>query len=211
MAYSFNGTTQYLSISSSPISGLPVTLSCWFYPNNITQNNALVSISNISSTDFIMINAAGAVAGDPLRSQRTSALGTVFADSSAYTANQWNHMAGVLYDFTAISYLNGAAFTATSAISTSLSLNAFTIGARRNNNSISGYSNGIIADVGIWNIALTSSEITSLSKGISCRLIRPQSLVFYAPLIRDLVDEKGGLIITNNNSTSVANHPRLYY
>ena len=69
---------------------------------------------------------------------------------------------------------------------------------------------GKIAEVGIWNAALTTAEIASLASGIICDKIRPQSLVFYAPLVRDLIDQKGGLPITNNNSATVANHPRIY-
>jgi hypothetical protein len=45
---------------------------------------------------------------------------------------------------------------------------------------------------------------------MTCDKIRPQSLVFYAPLVRNLVDTKGGLTITNNNSATVADHPRIY-
>ena len=70
--------------------------------------------------------------------------------------------------------------------------------------------NGDIAEVGIWNIALTADEIASLAKGITCDKIRPQSLVFYAPLVRNLQDVKGGLTITNNNGATVSNHPKVY-
>jgi len=70
--------------------------------------------------------------------------------------------------------------------------------------------NGLIAEVGIWNVALTVAEIASLAKGITCDKVRPQSLVFYAPLVRDLSDQKGGRAITNNNGATVANHPRIY-
>ncbi len=70
--------------------------------------------------------------------------------------------------------------------------------------------NGLIAEVGLWNVALTAEEIASLAKGMTCDKVRPQSLVFYAPLVRNLVDAKGGLTITNNNSATVANHPRIY-
>jgi len=69
---------------------------------------------------------------------------------------------------------------------------------------------GLIAEVGIWNAALTADEIASLAAGMTCDKVRPQSLVFYAPLVRDLVDVKGGLTITNNNTATVANHPRVY-
>ena len=62
----------------------------------------------------------------------------------------------------------------------------------------------------MWNAALTDAEIASLAKGYKPTRIRPQSLVFYAPLIRDLQDTRGSLAITNNNSATVANHPRVY-
>jgi hypothetical protein len=71
------------------------------------------------------------------------------------------------------------------------------------------FFSGTIAEVGIWNVALTTAEIASLAKGMTPDKIRPQRLVFYAPLVRDLVDAKGGLTITNNGAT-VANHPRVY-
>ncbi len=69
---------------------------------------------------------------------------------------------------------------------------------------------GQIAEVGIWNVALTDAEIASLADGMTCDKVRPQSLVFYAPLVRDLQDVRGGLTITNNNTATVANHPRVY-
>ena len=70
--------------------------------------------------------------------------------------------------------------------------------------------NGDLAEVGIWNAALTAAEIASLAKGMTCDKVRPQSLVFYAPLIRNLQDVRGGLTITNHNTATVANHPRVY-
>ncbi|MFN5250967.1 MAG: LamG domain-containing protein [Bacteroidota bacterium] len=72
------------------------------------------------------------------------------------------------------------------------------------------FFNGTIAEVGIWNSALTQPEIASLADGMTCDKVRPQSLVFYAPLVRDLIDQKGGLTITNNNGATVATHPRVY-
>lgn len=69
---------------------------------------------------------------------------------------------------------------------------------------------GRVAEVGIWNVALTAAEIASLADGMTCDKVRPQSLVFYAPLVRDLQDVRGGLTITNNNAATVATHPRVY-
>jgi hypothetical protein len=69
---------------------------------------------------------------------------------------------------------------------------------------------GDIAEPAIWNAALTAAEIASLAKGMTPDKIRPQNLVFYAPLVRNLQDVRGGLTITNNNGATVANHPRVY-
>lgn len=62
----------------------------------------------------------------------------------------------------------------------------------------------------MWNVALTAAEIASLADGMTCDKVRPQSLVFYAPLVRDLIDVTGGEIFTNTNGATVANHPRVY-
>jgi hypothetical protein len=69
---------------------------------------------------------------------------------------------------------------------------------------------GKIAEVGIWNAALTAAEVASLAKGMTCDKVRPQSLVFYAPLVRELIDQKAARAITNNNAATVADHPRIY-
>ena len=72
------------------------------------------------------------------------------------------------------------------------------------------FGNGQYAEIGVWHEPLTAAEIASLAKGMTCDKVRPQNLVFYAPLVRDLNDQKGGLVITNNNGATVANHPRVY-
>jgi hypothetical protein len=56
---------------------------------------------------------------------------------------------------------------------------------------------------------LNSAEITALARGFTADQIRPQSLSFYAPLVRDLQDVRGGLAITNNNGATAATHPRI--
>ena len=88
-------------------------------------------------------------------------------------------------------------------------MDEYLVGARRAT-TIALHYTGRIADAAIWNVALTAAEIASLADGMTCDKVRPQSLVFYAPLIRDLQDVRGGLTITNNNTATVANHPPVY-
>lgn len=130
------------------------------------------------------------------------------------TANTWNHFAASTAsastnDFKI--YANGTqginqitVNTLTSAITNAI---VPQINGRNGANNLSTFS---AAEVGIWNAALTDAEVASLAKGMTCDKVRPQSLVFYAPLIRDLQDARGGLAITNNNGATVANHPRVY-
>jgi hypothetical protein len=130
----------------------------------------------------------------------------------------WNHIAMVFNgtlsgDANRIKgYLNGI------QISLSFSGNGG-IPARTSNNSaldsyrigkISTYwSSGDFAELGMWQASLTAEEVASLAKGMTCDKVRPQSLVYYTPLIRDIQDLARGMTLTDTNST-VANHPRIY-
>ena len=121
------------------------------------------------------------------------------------------HYAGVFESSTSrTAYINGVVgATNTTNIGSQNAANTITIGARWNG-SLGNYYNNDISEVGIWNVALTAAEIASLAGGMTCDKVRPQSLVFYAPLVRNLQDVKGGLTITNNNTATVAAHPRVY-
>lgn len=128
--------------------------------------------------------------------------GRLSYNTNAYSINTKYHAAAVFESATVINaFFNGEVGIVASASNNSgpTGINKINIGA-----------NGLVAEVGLWNVALTAAEIASLAKGMTPDKIRPQSLVFYAPLVRDLVDQKGGLTITNNNGATVANHPRIY-
>lgn len=68
---------------------------------------------------------------------------------------------------------------------------------------------GRISEAAIWNVVLTNAEITQLGQRMKPMRIRPQSIVFYTPLVRELIDLRGGLTGTATG-TSVAEHPRVY-
>jgi hypothetical protein len=71
------------------------------------------------------------------------------------------------------------------------------------------WSTGDFAELGMWQATLAAEEVASLAKGMTCDKIRPQSLVYYTPLIRDIQDLARGMTLTNTDTT-VANHPRVY-
>lgn len=206
MAYSFaSASSQYLSATASSWS-LPLTISARYYRTSGSATRVIASLNNTSSNGFYWLGLdadvlyAGAVGSGNNAATRTIS-----------TVNTWAHGAAVFAATNSrTAYVNGVAgTTATSSVTVS-NANTVAVGARYFNSAWGVYSNDRIAEVGVWTTALTTEEIASLSNGVACRLIRPQSLVFYAPLIRNLVDVRGGLTIANNNTATVIEHPRIY-
>jgi len=210
MAYDFTAaSSQYLSMTSSPVSGPPLTMACWFNASQTTTSDYLVSVTS-SLSSYFALAIFGANAGDPVGAFDYGGAGPYFAYTTAgYSANTWSHAAGVWTNLNnRTAYINGANSSTNTSTQNNITLTRAQIAA--NAAVATNRMSGRIAEVGIWSVALTAAEIASLAKGMTCDKIRPQSLVFYAPLVRDLIDQKGGLTITNNNSATVANHTRVY-
>ncbi len=214
MARSFTAaSSQYLSATSAVATSPPLTLAAWArMTNTATQTGRdIVALSSKTGRSIYRLNWNG-FNNPPIRAMDQGS-----ASASAYfgtpTVNTFFHVAGV---FTSSSsrtpYFNGSAgITNTDSVPHSLLPDTTSVSAFFDGNSTPlQFFLGDIAEVGIWNAALTAAEIASLAKGMTCDKVRPQSLVFYAPLVRDLIDQKGGLTITNNNGATVANHPRVY-
>jgi hypothetical protein len=213
MAYQFTAaSSQYLSTVSAPSTPSPMTLACWARPTNLAATRAALSVGS-SQGDYneriqLVVTATGIV-----RATQVVVSTVVQSDTTqTLSVNAWGHIAGVFETQSSrTAYLHGvAATTNTSAIDNHRPAEFILVGARWDSNSLGNYFNGQLAEVGVWSAALTAAEIASLAKGMTCDKVRPQSLVFYAPLVRNLQDVRGGLTITNNNGATVANHPRVY-
>jgi hypothetical protein len=182
-----------------------LTIALW--TNNLNPNATLISLCAINGVERFQITNPS---GGNITAITSDGITTATASRAGRVSGVWNHAAGV---FSAtnnrIAYVNGISGAA-NTVNVSVSLiNTLLIGAVYNT-TLQNFYSGQLAEVGIWNAALTPAEIASLAKGMTCDKVRPQSLVFYAPLVRDLIDQKGGLAITNNNGATVANHPRVY-
>ena len=201
MAYEFNGNTQHLS-SVSPINAVPLTLACWFRPDVTVQKNLLWLSDSIASNGWGMY-----LNNSVLRGYVASGGASDFATSTTYSTATWQHAClACATNSSRTVYLNAGGETTNTV---TRNVVPATITSLRVGWPSSSFD-GLIAEVGVWNAALTAAEISSLAKGMTCDKIRPQNLVFYAPLVRDLIDQKGGLVITNNNGATANNHPRIY-
>lgn len=208
MAYDFvAASSQYLVTSSTPVTAHSCTLACWAR-NDIAAGGTLISIGDSSgSSNFrLSTNVSSLVQAAVTNSSGTSSS----ASSGTAATGTLFHAAGRFSDSTnRIAYANGVAGGTNTPNVTPSGLDLISIGAR-SRSSVDLYFDGLIAEVGIWNVALNPTEIAALAEGVTCDKVRPQSLQFYAPLIRDLQDLRDGLTLTNTNSATVTVHPRVY-
>ena len=206
MAREFNGSNQYLEISNAVVNR-GCTMSAWGNLNNITGLRDIVSVSSKTALAILRLS----VNDGQFRILDQGDVNAI-ANGAIVSANQWNHFAGVFTNASSRTpYTNGIAGTTNAAAVAAITPTVTNIGAFFAGTATPlQFFSGRIAEVGIWDVALTSTEIGSLAKGISCDQIRPQSLVFYAPLVRQIIDVKGDLPISNNGGASAADHTRIY-
>lgn len=211
MARNFNGTSHYIETPSAVVSAEPLTMACWFRPSDITVSYVLMSVSEFSSLARHQMTCSGATAGDPVRMASVNAAGAagIAATSAGYSSGAWHHAAAVISSSSSRSvYLNGGSSGTDSTLITASSINRTCVGASRHNSVTNNPFSGDLAEAAIWAAALTAAEIASLAAGYSPLLIRREALAFYAPLIRNVQDIRGGLALTDAGTT-VADHPRI--
>ena len=218
MAYQLNGTSQLLRAAAGPAyNGTEnLTLACWFWTGSTSSDQVLVAYEGEASAEGRYILAAsGSSTGNKIAAQSGNASTVrVARTTTSFSTNTWQHAAAVHSGTSSRSaYLDGQG-KATNTDTHSFTTNAeyVHIGAiyYPGISVTSAYLNGRVAEAAIWNAALTDAEIASLAAGFTPDQIRPQSLQFYAPLVRNLVDLRGGRTITNVNGATVATHPRIY-
>jgi len=214
MAYDFNGTNQYLDLASVPVSGVPLTMAGWYRYDTalgVGQEMTIMSLTDASDDQEFTIEI-GENGGTDYAIAVTFSGGFNGALSSVEPqVNTWEHIGGV---FSAIDsrivYLNGVNVGSDSGSATPSGISNVNIGATLSSGAPAKDFNGAIAECAIWNVALTATEMAILADGFSPLFVRPQSLVFYAPIVRGLQNLKGGTSLTNNSGT-VFSHPRIYY
>jgi len=163
------------------------------------------------ASNLFGLSLQGNAAGDPVAAESLNAPTDVSANTtSGFTANVWHHACGVWASATSrVAYLNGGSKGTDTTSCTPTSLDRIGLGNTAQSSPVRLLA-GLLAEVGIWNAALTDDEVVALAKGFSPECIRPQNLVFYKKLIRKITDGRGPAI-TAVGSPTVADHPRIIY
>jgi hypothetical protein len=209
MARSFSGSAgSNLRIASNAgVTGSPLTLACQFKRSVTGTAGYLVAITNgagspINQIESIFHTAAGLFATESYNN-------TAYGQSNlASNVTDWVRAAGVHGSVASrVAHASGSAGSVETTSVSGVSMTELSVACLSETDG--GYSTATIAAAAGWSAALNDSEIASLNAGFSPRRIRPQSLEFYIPLVREVTEWRKGSTFTTSGGT-VADHPRMY-
>lgn len=212
MARNFNGSSDY--IEGALALSYPFSVAGWFRSTSITTTQIIACAGNLTGADDdrTTLQAAGGAAGDPVRCSAVTNGGSAASvdSTTGYTANVWYHACMSCLSSTSRSvYINGGSKATTLGSRAMTGLNTFTIGAQRSAGSLGNYFSGDLAELAVWDSALSDADALSLGTGFKPFRVATSSLIFYAPLIRGVQDVVGGVALTTSGTTVTA-HPRVY-
>ena len=212
MARDFDGSTQH-GTATAPVTATPITIVFWAH---------LDAIDGVAVA--LLRNTVGQFWGWYVDFTGTSVRAVVADNNSFAVASQttvstgtWHHCGGVFASTTSrTAYLDGSAGTeeTTSKTPSDVTGLALSTAARVLDSGVGNWVNGRLAEIALYDVALTAGEMSSLSKGVSPLKIRPASLVFYAPFMGryspeiEVITNK---VVTLTNAPTQSNHPRIIY
>jgi len=218
MARLFNDASNEYLTGASPLSADPLSMVTWFRTDDSAKatGQGLVYLGQPTTSNWFRLTLQSNVAGDPIRAQAQTLIGNNSADTTAGVSDSNWHHAAVAFNANGhvTVYLDGGnSASASGSTITPAGVDTITLGAWDNN---TGYSNtnqfmsGDIAETAIYNIELTAADIASLASGVSPLLVRPESLVFYSPLIRNEdYDIVGGVSLSIGGTPEISAHPAI--
>lgn len=214
MSYDFaSATSDYLNKTSTQTT-LPFTMACWFNPDDVTGDYALMSnAENAATFERYRLEARGSAVGDPVRADARNRAGTsgTAATSTSYSASTWQHACAVFASTTSRSaYLNGGGkITNTTNVTIANAMNDFSIGRTLNAGSSSNLYNGLIAHACMWSVALSDAEVAALAGGDHPLTVQRASIVEYVPLTNSTVMLGTGTLTTNGSPAIGASDPTV--
>lgn len=217
MAYSFNGSDQYIWGASSPVTGFPIIMAAWV---RTTETRPMTAVGlGLSNVSLRYARLATGPTGAPRYLVRSGGTQVILDGSSSITDGDWHHILawsesvsdhrlwadGMLVD------------SSTTSIGTFPTLDRCSIGAHvsldfNTGNPVATFWEGEVAEAAYWDLATAFEDIdaVTLSKGLRPGRVRPRLQSLYAPLVRPVQDLRGQMPLTIEGSPTVTPHPPLF-
>lgn len=206
MGRSFNGSSEYIDLISNFGLAEPMTFAARFNPSDVSVSGTMVGLVDVTVSDAFSLfyfsdNTLAVQSQDAGVSTGTAATGVTGA-----TVGNWYGAIGNFISSTSRAvYFSGGASGTNATSATPTAMYKVRIGQR------SGiWYKGSLADVAGWSVSLTADERDAYFKGFPARRIRPQSLKFHMPLVRELILNPTGPSVISDFSNTVSGHPRMY-
>ena len=208
-----DGASDYLINSTRIITAWPFTMAGWGRTNDNSVIQTVAGLADVDTTNkyvALWFGAVGTAAVIRAWVINAGAGGVEANTSTQYSENIWHHLCGVYEADDIHVYLDGGGKGSLGSNGKVIpEFDNVSVGMMRDSSPDQEMS-GDLAEAAVWDVALTDAEVAILAAGYSPLFVRPQSLIFYAPLIRGLNDKVGGLTLTADGTT-VSAHPRIIY
>lgn len=216
MAYDFDGNNATTIALNGPFTTLPsvgFTFSCLVNARNFNQQNAVVfgmaSDTDNSNYHRLILRSDGNVRYNRYNGGNSNSIAT-----SNITANNWWHITGLsITDTDARVYINGGSEGINTGNRTPSGINRVSIGQLVRSTNQAGLD-GHVAECVIWNAVLSAEERTFLGTGPpwpSPLSIRPDDILFYAPLVGTESEVFGDVALANPDNRPTSEHPPVTY
>ena len=206
MARSFNGSSEYIDLISNFGLVEPMTFAARFNPANVSVSGTMVGLVDVSVQDAFSLFYFGDNTAAVQSQDAGVSTGTAASGATGATVGNWYGAIGNFISSTSRAvYFSGGTSGTNTTSATPTAMYKVRIGQR---NGI--WYNGSLADVAGWSVSLTADERDAYFKGFPARRIRPQSLKFHMPMVRNLTLNPTGPSVIADFSSAVSDQPRMY-
>ena len=209
MSRELSGSSQYLTIETPVLTAVPITMAAWFKLATVAGYQEIMSLGGRNGTTQEWRLQIQDTSFDLITQDNTL---ITCSSTAVLETGVWYHGCGVWENNSSrTAYINGADKVNIGGVKTPSPDQIYRtrIGADQG---AAAFLEGAIAEVSIWNAALSDEEVETLSLGFSPLLVRPQNLASYVPLIRDNDEDLiTGLSWTPVGSPTISAHPRVFY
>ncbi len=212
MAVDFTvGTPDFYKLGSSIRSVVPMTLVGWGFTTNTSTEACVLAVGDDTTTSHEFALFVDGTSGEVRAMARSTA--SAAAVKATITTSVWEHYAAkYISNVSRFAYLNGVVGTEnTTSRTVAGTFDETGIGVRITGTSVNTWD-GFLAHVAAYDVALDDAEIASLAAGTSPLLIRPQSLIFYCPLVNTTAQElvAGVTLTASGVPTNAAGPPVMW-
>lgn len=207
------GTGNRAETTSPPVTAAPMTMDCRFQCSDTAGVNRLICLKDKDAAGGLhqfSLLLRGDVGGDPVQFRIGD--GTTQTDvntSSGYTANTWYHaMAVESASNSHAVYIDGGSAGTSSTSRTPSGIDWLGLQVQLSGTSTYAGSAGnvTLAEMCVWNAALTTEEALARAKGAPARWIRPSAIVVNWRLgtATDLFSPLGSSTLTSTGTVTTA-------